>query len=94
MPRLAVFLLLIACTGYPELGAQTPATARADYPQLVPLQSILANAQTAPLADPTLSRDLLGRVDRLRARAAAMRASAVSPADQARMRAAVARHSR
>ncbi|WP_108483400.1 hypothetical protein [Oceaniglobus ichthyenteri] len=94
MPRLAVFLLLMACSGYPDLGPSPSATARADYPRLIPLTPIVDGAKSGWLADPTQSRDLVARAQRLRARALAMRASAVSPADKARMRAAVARHSR
>ena len=85
-------LALGACTGYPDLGRGT-ATARDDYPQLVPLTALLASAQTEQLTDPTLSRDLAARAQRLRTRAAAMRRSAVSDADIARMRAAIARNS-
>jgi len=85
-------LALSGCTGYPDLGPPS-ATTRAEYPQLIPLTTLLTTAQTGQLTDPTLSRDLSARAARLRARAAAMRTSAVSDADIQRMRAAVARHS-
>lgn len=90
-----LLIALAACAAFPALdGVETPAAARADYPQLVPLTGLLAGVTTGTRIDPTLSSDLAARATRLRARAAAMRRSAVSPAEVARLRDAIARLSR
>jgi hypothetical protein len=92
MARLSLIaaLVLAGCTGYPDLGP-SPATRGAAYPRLIPLTALLARAETGQLSDPTLSRDLAARAQRLRARAATLRQNAVSEADLQRMRAALAR---
>jgi hypothetical protein len=92
MRWLALVLLLSACASVPDLTTvETPAAARADYPQLLPLTDLVASARTGQITNPTLSRDLSGRAARLHARAAALRQTALTPAERQRIREAVVR---
>lgn len=80
-------LALTACTQFPELDSTiTPALEAADYPALVPVDPLLAQA-TAGRADPQQTEAaLLARVARLRARAARLRGSVLSGRERQRLR--------
>ncbi|MFL4470632.1 hypothetical protein ACERZ8_12350 [Tateyamaria armeniaca] len=70
---LFLFLTLAACAQFPELdGTVAPDLENADFPDLVPLEPLLA--RTAPVvADPVETSEALdARVAALRARAAAL----------------------
>lgn len=75
---LALFLALGACSGFPELEGTIPADVEnADYPDLVPLEPLLARAAPA-VADPVeTSAALDARVAALRARANALQRRAI-----------------
>lgn len=70
---LVLCLALTACTQFPELdGAVTPDLKNADFPALVPLDPLRAQA-TAVVGDPVETTNRLeNRVAALRARAAAL----------------------
>jgi hypothetical protein len=66
---LAVAVLPVACTQFPELDeAATPGVAQAPYPQLVPLESLLAAPAPVRATEETVDT-VEGRVDSLRSRA-------------------------
>jgi len=75
---LALFLALAACTQFPELeGTISPDLENADYPDLVPLEPLLARAAPA-IADPVETTKALDtRVAALRARANALQRRAI-----------------
>lgn len=79
-------LALTACTQFPELDAtQTPALEAAQYPDLVPIEPILANAP-APPPDPTEDMAILNtRLAALRARADRMRGAVLNGAEKQRL---------
>ncbi|KUF10422.1 hypothetical protein AVJ23_13145 [Pseudoponticoccus marisrubri] len=75
---LALAGLVSACTQFPELDAATSsAVAEAPYPQLVPLEGLLAGSE--PRATPEIRAQVQGRVGQLRARADGLRAARVAP---------------
>jgi hypothetical protein len=87
-PSLLVLPLLAlgACTQFPALDATiTPELEAAPYPDLVPLEPLLARAQ-AGQSDPVAVRsDLEGRLGRLRARAAGLRGSVLTGRERQRL---------
>ena len=82
--------LVTACTDFPELdGTVSPALEKADFPKLVPVESLLAGAEDVQITDQTTAQ-LAGRVARLRARAARLKRTVVDRGTRARMRVGVA----
>lgn len=92
MHRFSLILLLAlsACATFPELDASIDDAARAaPYPELVPLQPILARANalgTTGRITPASEQAFDARVAGLRARAARLRGPVVDAATRARMR--------
>lgn len=79
---------LSACAEFPELDAQiTSEMRRADYPSLISTQSL--QGPPAPLITPQSQGALSARVAALKARAARLRGSVVSPATKRRLRAPI-----
>jgi hypothetical protein len=78
--RLILCLTLTAlagCTSFPELDStQTPGVGQAAYPQLLPLETLLAENAEASTTPDTMD-DVTSRADQLRARAARLRNSVV-----------------
>lgn len=72
-------LALSACTQFPALdGTVTPDLKNADFPDLVPLDPLLANTQPV-IADPVQTTQALeARVAALRARARALQRRSIS----------------
>jgi hypothetical protein len=95
LPCLLALALIAACARFPELqGEAARGVANAPYPGLVPLDALLSEA-AAPVRGEEARRGLAARAATLRARAAALRARPViDRATRARLRAALARHSR
>lgn len=94
LPLLALTgtLALVACEDYPQLDLpQGAEVERGDYPRLLPLIEILDIDVAPPQIDTELVLTLQQRATRLRARAAALRQSALTQADRSRIRSAVAR---
>ena len=91
-PALFAIFCIAACADYPQLdlpkGAQT---ARAEAPELLPLVEVLDIDVAPPQIDTALIMSMEDRVARLRARARAMRQSALTQAERTRIRTAVAR---
>lgn len=88
----ASLIFLTACISYPQLDLPDGAIAdRSDRPRLLPFAEILAIDVAPPQIDRALIQTLEARVARLRARAAAMRRSALTTAERTRIRQAVAR---
>ncbi|MGJ8625625.1 MAG: hypothetical protein ACSHXB_01585 [Sulfitobacter sp.] len=79
-------LALNACTQFPALDRTiTPALANAEFPELVPLDPLLARA-TAGRVDPVQTEAALSaRVSRLRARAARLRGSVLTGRERQRL---------
>jgi len=75
---LALFLALAACSQFPELDGTIPADLEnADYPDLVPLEPLLARAAPV-IADPVETTEALdARAAALRARANALQRRAI-----------------
>lgn len=88
---MALAVGLAGCAGYPDLPPTPGTRAEAAYPRLLPLTPLVNSAQTAQLTDPTLSDDLTARVQRLRARADALRRTALTEPERQRIRDAVVR---
>lgn len=85
-PLLAV-LTLGACTQFPQLDRTiTPELERAEYPTLVPVEPLLARATTGRVDPVQTEAALLGRLSRLRARAARLRGSVLSGRERQRLR--------
>lgn len=80
-------LALTACTQFPELAyTQTRALESAEYPALVPIEPILANAP-GPAPDPTEEMAILNtRLTALRARADRMRGAVLNGAEKQRLK--------
>lgn len=80
------FLALTACTQFPALDRTiTPELANAEFPELVPLDPLLARA-TAGRIDPVQTQAvLIARVSRLRARAARLRGSVLTGRERQRL---------
>ena len=76
-----------ACTQFPELDSTvTPELAAAPYPDLVPVEPLLAQA-TAGRVDPVQTEAALqGRLSRLRVRAARLRGSVLTGRERQRRR--------
>lgn len=83
---LVIPLTLGACTQFPDLDhTQTEQLTRADYPDLVPIEPILARA-AGPKPDPLAEEAALtARLAALRARADRMRGSVLSGAEKQRL---------
>ena len=79
-------LTLAACTQFPELEhTQTAALDAAAYPDLVPVEPILAQVD-APHTDPVQTQaGMEARLSRLRARADRLRAQGMSPEERRRL---------
>lgn len=71
---IAVFALLplAGCGDFPELNVVTPDQSNADFPKLVPIEPLLAAAQTVQIT-PESQTALDARIARLRARAARLK---------------------
>lgn len=78
--RILVALLLpplAGCATLPALdGAPGPAASQAEYPDLLPLEELLAGVPPPPATDPAAA--LAARAAALKARAAALRAADLS----------------
>ena len=87
LSALSAILALGACTQFPQLDSTiTPDLERAEFPALVPVEPLLATA-TAGRVDPVQTETaLLGRLSRLRARAASLRGSVLSGRERQRLR--------
>jgi hypothetical protein len=81
---LTVLCLVAACAQFPQIDAQTPAL-DAPPPSLVPIDTLLVQADGAAAIDTTL----LARAERLRTRASLMRGPILDPATRARLSAAI-----
>lgn len=82
---------LSACTQFPELdGAVTAHGSDANYPDLVPIEPILAQAASGPRTDQTTDQ-LSSRVAALKARANRLRGRVVDTSSRDRMRTGVPR---
>ncbi|KAF0677030.1 hypothetical protein [Profundibacterium mesophilum] len=92
-----VMLPLAGCVEFPNLGAAgaraAAEAARAPAPRLVPLRPLLAARAEPRLTPGEGDARLAVRAAALRARAAALDAPVLTPAERARLRAAAARHS-
>lgn len=78
--------LISACTQFPELDETvTPELEAADFPALVPLDPILANARSARGQTLRTEAALEARVVNLRARAARLRGSVLSGPERQRL---------
>lgn len=83
---LILTLSLTACTQFPELDrAVTDLGANAEYPDLVPIEPILAQAAAGPTPD-QITGSLNARVSVLRARANRLRGRVVDGSTRQRMR--------
>ncbi len=90
MAGLVLAAALAACSDMPELNGTVPAHLEsADFPDLIPLEPILAGAEDVQITDQT-SAGIAARVSRLRNRAARLKHSVVDQGTRARMRDGVA----
>ena len=88
--NLGLVAALAACTDFPELNdAVPPALETADFPNLVPVEPLLARAEDMQITEETTA-GITARVSRLRARAARLKHSVVDRGTRARMRDGVA----
>ncbi|MBD3664483.1 hypothetical protein [Sulfitobacter aestuariivivens] len=87
IPALVMGLLSLgACTQFPELDRTvSPQLENADYPALVPLEPLLAQATAGRVDAARTEAGLLGRVARLKARAARLRGSVLSGRERQRL---------
>ncbi|MEM6305765.1 MAG: hypothetical protein AAF744_13690 [Pseudomonadota bacterium] len=84
VPLLA--LGLSSCTQFPELDRTiTPELEAADFPDLVPVEPLLAQATAGQVNAEATEAALIGRVARLRARAARLRGSVLSGRERQRL---------
>ncbi len=92
LPGLLLGLLIAGCTPFPELAARiSPEARRAPYPALLPMDELLERRETGRLA-PGAADEMEARIARLRARARALAARPVlTPAERARLEAALHR---
>ena len=75
---------MAACTQFPELDATaTPGVAETPYPDLLPLERLLAGG--APLATPDMRAGVEARAAALQARAERLRAPVIDPRTRDRM---------
>lgn len=80
-------LALSACTQFPTLDRTiTPDLAEAEYPALVPLDPLLAQATAGRVDAQATQAQLAARVARLRTRAARLRGSVLSGRERQRLR--------
>lgn len=91
VPALAIVLCgLAACTEFPDLGSVVaPGLGSADYPKLVPVEPLLAQAQEVQITPDSMA-GIEGRIARLKARAARLRGRVVDSGTRARMQSGVA----
>lgn len=83
---LVAVLALGACTQFPELDDTiSPELERADFPALVPVEPLLATAAAGRVDPVQTEAALLGRLSRLRARAARLRGSVLSGRERQRL---------
>lgn len=83
------FVVLTACAEFPALDDRISDAARAaDYPSLVPIETLLAAADALPHPGNNASFDQ--RIAALQARAAALRVPVINGATRSRMRSGVA----
>ncbi len=86
LPLITALLWLAACTQFPALDATiTPELAAADYPELVPLEPLLAQASAGRIDPVATQSGLTGRVAGLRARAARLRGSVLTGNERVRL---------
>lgn len=89
---LAVLVGLAACAHVPELDARIPdAVQKAPYPDLLPLDMVLAPLPAPQEAAAGLETALAGRRDSLQARARRLQTPVVDDENRARMAAGVSR---
>ncbi len=81
---------LAACGTLPDLGAREDPPGARDYPAILPLGPLLAQAEGGVIA-PDLTASLEARGAALRARAAALKRPVIERATRARLTAALAR---
>lgn len=78
--------MLAACTQFPELDATVaPELENAAYPELLPLEPILAHASTDSIDPVQAQSDLQGRLAGLRARADRLRGGVLTGAEKQRL---------
>ncbi len=83
---LVLGLALTACSQFPELDATVPADGKdVDYPQLVPLEPLLARAETDISDTDQTEATVSARVAALRARASRLRGTVIDAETRARM---------
>jgi hypothetical protein len=83
----ASLALMGACTQFPALDrAITPELSNADYPALVPLDPVLAAAQTPNAESEQTTAAIDSRVTALKARAARLRGSVLNGAERQRLK--------
>jgi hypothetical protein len=79
-------LALTGCTQFPALDRTiTPAMEAADYPELVPLDPLLAGIRDSAVDPVEMETALSGRLARLRAKAARLRGPILSAGERARL---------
>ncbi|APE42982.1 hypothetical protein BOO69_05770 [Sulfitobacter alexandrii] len=77
---------LAACTQFPELDRTvSPELAASEYPDLVPLEPVLAQATAGRVDAGATQAQLEARVARLRARAARLRGSVLTGRERQRL---------
>jgi hypothetical protein len=82
----SMLLLTGACTQFPELDQRiTPAMEAAEYPALVPLGPVLAQARSTQIEPDRAGAALDARVAALNARAARLRGSVLSGSENQRL---------
>jgi hypothetical protein len=80
------FCALIGCTQFPQLdGTVAHDVEHAPYPELLPLEPILAKANTSAVNPAQEEASLQGRLGQLRARANRLRGSVLSGAEKLRL---------
>lgn len=80
---------LVACTQFPDLeSAISPASERADYPDLLPIEQLNARVPEGRLA-PETPQNIEARVAALRTRASRLRGTVIDNSTRARMIAGV-----
>ena len=86
LTALIALLALGACTQFPELDRTiTPDLEAAEYPVLVPVDPLLARATEGQVDPVRTEAALLGRLARLRARAARLRGSVLTGRERQRL---------
>lgn len=80
---------LVACTQFPDLeDALSPASERAEYPDLLPIEELNTRVPEAQLT-PEAMQSIEARVAALRARASRLRGTVIDSSTRARMTAGV-----